>query len=126
MATTDENKEVTEAREILNQLGGKGFLMMTGASNLFAAGRTESNPYPFLRMDLCTELQDERTKVNRLKITLKHDEYTVDFYYQVLGDLEPVVTNRQVFERQQAEDLAPLFRQVTGYETRMPLIHFVK
>lgn len=118
--------EVPEARAILDQLGGRGFMMMTGASNLFPAGRSESNPYPWLRMDLSTDLQDPRTKVNRLKIALINDEYTVDFYHQELVDWQPVITNRQVFEMVAAEDLASLFTEVTGYDTKMPTIIFVK
>ncbi|MDF7815477.1 MULTISPECIES: hypothetical protein [Hymenobacter] len=44
---------VEEAYTMLLQLGGKRFLVMTGAHKLMAAGRTEHNPNPWLRMDGC-------------------------------------------------------------------------
>jgi hypothetical protein len=118
---TDQQGEkapiVEEAAIILEQLGGRHFLMMTGAHNLFPAGVTEHNPRPWLRMDL----HSNQANVNRLKITLIMDEYKMDFYHQELVNLTPVITNQQIFERVQGEDLARIFREVTGYETRLPV-----
>ncbi|QKG59124.1 hypothetical protein GKZ68_20805 (plasmid) [Hymenobacter sp. BRD128] len=110
---------VEEAYTILQHLGGRGFLLMTGAHNLFAAGCSESNPLPWLRMDL----QPNQAGVNRLKITVSAtDNYRLDFYHQELVDFKPVITNEQVFEEVGVENLAQTFREVTGYETRMPRI----
>lgn len=110
---------VEEADTILQHLGGRGFLRMTGAENLFAAGRSASNPLPWLRMDL----QTNQAGVNRLKITVSAtDNYLMEFYHQQLVDLKPVITNEQSFEEIGAENLAQTFREVTGYETRMPRI----
>jgi hypothetical protein len=119
---TDQQDEkapiVEEAATILEQLGGRGFLRMTGAHNLFAAGVTQHSPYASLRMNL----QRNQACVNRLRITLIVDEYKMDFYHQELVDWVPVITNQQIFEMVQAEDLARIFREVTGYETRLPVI----
>lgn len=110
---------VEEAYTILQHLGGRGFLAMTGAHNLFAAGRSASNPLPWLRMDL----QRNEAGVNRLKITVSAtDNYLMEFYHHELVDYEAVVTNKQVFEEVGVENLAQTFREVTGYETRLPRI----
>jgi hypothetical protein len=110
---------VEEAYTILMQLGGKEFLTMTGADKLMAAGRMDSNPNPWLRMDL----RKNQAQVNRLKITLMPtDTYKVEFYRQVLVDWSPVISHEQTFEMVYGEDLPELFRSVTGYETRLPVI----
>jgi hypothetical protein len=110
---------VEEAVTILQQLGGKGFLLMTGADKLMAAGRTNSNPNPWLRMNL----RKNQAQVNRLKITLMPtDTYKVEFYRQELVDWSPVISHEQTFEMVYGEDLPELFRSVTGYETRLPVI----
>ena len=107
---------VEEAYTILMQLGGKEFLTMTGADKLMAAGRTESNPNPWLRMDL----RKNQAQVNRLKITLMPtDTYKVEFYRQVLVDWEPVISNQQTFEMVYCDDLQSLFTSVTGYDTHL-------
>ncbi len=107
---------VKEAVTILQQLGGNKFLVMTGADKLCAAGRTDTNPNPWLRMDL----RRNKAKVNRLKITLMPtDTYKMEFYKQVLVDWEPVITNEQVFEMVYGEDLQTLFTSVTGYYTHL-------
>lgn len=116
MSTTPSPKPaiVAEAYTILMQLGGNKFLVMTGADKLLAAGRTEHNPNPWLRMDL----RKNKARVNRLKITLMPtDTYTVEFYQQVLVDWEPVISNQQTFELVYGEDLQTLFTSVTGYDT---------
>ncbi len=110
---------VEEAVIILEQLGGKGFLLMTGASNLFPAGRSESNPNAWLRMDL----PRNESGANRFKVTLMpSDTYKVEFYHQKLVQVEVVKTKEQVFTGVYAEDLPGLFRRVTGFETRLPII----
>lgn len=107
---------VEEAYTILSQLGGRRFLVMTGADNLMAAGRTVSNPNPWLRMNL----RPNQAQVNRLKITLMPtDTYTVEFYHQELVDWEPVISNQQTFEMVYGEDLPTLFTSVTGYDTHL-------
>ena len=68
---------VEEAYTILSQLGGRRFLVMTGADKLMAAGRTARNPNPWLRIDL----RRNPARMNRLKITLMPtDTYKVEFY----------------------------------------------
>lgn len=107
---------IEEAYTILMQLGGNTFLVMTGADQLCAAGRTDSNPNPWLRMNL----RRNKAPVNRLKITLMPtDTYKVEFYKQELVDWEPVITNEQIFEMVYGDDLQTLFTSVTGYDTHL-------
>lgn len=118
MSTTATNSPeiVEEAYAILLQLGGRRFLDMTGADELMAAGRTASNPNPWLRLNL----RRNQARVNRLKITLMPtDTYTVEFYHQELVDWAPVITNKQTFELVYGEDLPSLFTSVTGYDTHL-------
>ena len=118
MSTTPAPKPevVEEAYTILMQLGGNKFLVMTGAEKLMAAGRTDSNPNPWLRMNL----KRNKAQVNRLKITLMPtDTYKVEFYRQVLVDWEPKISHQQTFEMVYGEDLPGLFTSVTGYDTHL-------
>lgn len=117
MSTTPRPKPavVEEAYTMLMQLGGNKFLLMTGAGKLMAAGRTDSNPNPWLRMDL----RRNKAQVNRLKITLlANDTYTVEFYRQVLVDWVPEISHQQTFEMVYGEGFArPLY---VGYRLRYP------
>ena len=107
---------VEEAYTILLQLGGRRFLAMTGADQLMAAGRTDSNPNHWLRLNL----RRNQAQVNRLKITLMpSDTYKVEFYHQELVDWVPVITHAQTFEMVYGEDLPALFTSVTGYDTHL-------
>ena len=107
---------VEEAFTILSQLGERRFLVMTGADKLMAAGRTASNPNPWLRMDL----RRNQAQVNRLMITLMPtDTYKVGFYHQELIDWEPVITNQQTFEMVYGEGLPALFTSVTSYDIHL-------
>ncbi len=61
---------MTVANEILNQLGGNKFIVMTGAKNFISDGNT-------LRMTLTKNM----SKANRLYITLDaNDTYTMRFF----------------------------------------------
>lgn len=84
------------AKTILDQLGGRSFIRMTGAKNLMTTenGICFRIPYP---------------KVNAVRITLDDD----DTYKEVS-------THEGIYNT----DLAPLFRDVTGLETRMPTVFF--
>ena len=83
-----------EATLILTQLGGREFLLMTGARQLMAGPISEHNPFPWLRMNLPAN----QAGVNRLKITLlPSDTYRVEFYHQRLVDWEPVISQAQTF-----------------------------
>ena len=118
MSTIPTNRPeiVEEAYTILLQLGGRRFLAMTGADQLMAAGRTASNPNPWLRLNL----RRNQARVNRLKITLMpSDTYKVEFYYQELIDWVPVITHAQTFEMVYGDDLPALFTSVTGYDTHL-------
>lgn len=118
MNTTPTNNPeiVEEAYIILLQLGGRRFLAMTGANELMAAGRTASNPNPWLRLNL----RRNQAQVNRLKITLMpSDTYKVEFYHQQLVDCMPVITQAQTFEMVYGQDLPALFTSVTGYDTHL-------
>lgn len=107
---------VEEAYTILLQLGGRRFLAMTGADHLMAAGRSASNPNPWLRLNL----RRNQAQVNRLKITLMPTgTYKVEFYHQQLVDSVPVITHAQTFEMVYGEDLPALFTSVTGYDTHL-------
>lgn len=110
-----------ECVTMLQQLGGHEFVKMTGASQFLTAEVSDSNPNPWLRMNL----PRNPGGVNRLKITLMaNDTYTLEFYHQKLVDWEPVISKKQEFEMVYAEDLRSLFTRVTGFTTYMPVIKF--
>ncbi len=100
------------AKTILEQLGGRKFAFMCGVKNATAIERGLSFRIPGTMT---------RNRINYVKITLEPDDvYTVEFC--VIRKL----TCRRVslWEGVYCDDLAPLFREHTGLETRMPTVVF--
>ena len=92
----------------MDQLGGRSFIRMTGAKNLMTTenGICFRIPYP---------------KVNAVRITLDDDDtYKVEFMRIRGTTIKEVSTHEGIYNT----DLAPLFRDVTGLETRMPTVFF--
>jgi len=105
---------VEEAYTILLQLGGRRFLAFTGSNNLMAAGHSEYNPYPWLRMDLV----ENNAGVNRLKISLMpNDLYKMEFYHHRLVGAESIITQAKTFENVYFDVLQAIFTDVTGLYT---------
>ena len=110
------NQEI--ASEILNQLGGNKFLVMTGASNLLAINNG-------LRMNLPKNM----SSANLLYITLGGDDlYTMRFdcwrkrrkIKGSLFDFEPdKITTVKEFEGVFFDQLQELFTSVTGMYTKL-------
>jgi len=107
----------TIAAEILQQLGGRKFVAMTGSKNMLFAEITESNPNIWLRMDL----SKNSGKVNRLKIVLNaNDTYTMKFYNQRIVNYTDVkISNEQTFEGVYCDQLREIFTKVTGLYTTL-------
>ena len=104
--------------EILRQLGGKRFLLMTGSSNLLFAGITESNDKVWLRMNL----KRNKAGANRLKVYYNSDDtYTMRFYKQTISKktLDVKITKEQVFDKVYNDQLQSIFTDVTGLYTRL-------
>lgn len=103
---------------ILNQLGGNRFKVMTGSKNFLVAGISETNPNPWLRMDLTTN----KSGANRLKITLNAmDTYDLHFYRQTMDrkTFDIKITKEQTFEGIYNDQLREIFTQVTGLYTSL-------
>lgn len=102
---------------MLNQLGGKRFIAMTGSKNFLFADVTETNPKVWLRMDLTKNAAG----VNRLKIYYNPDDtYTMEFYKQVITkDFEVKISKTQTFENIYCDQLQEIFTQVTGLYTSL-------
>lgn len=98
--------------EILNQLGGNRFRAMTGARDFIDIGNG-------LRFSLPGPSGFVKNGINRVRIALNgNDLYDVEFAryragaYKVIAELKDVGV----------EDLAHVFRENTGLETRMPRV----
>ena len=116
------NKEIPTI--ILEQLGGKRFVKMTGVKDFIAI-----DDYT-LRMTL----PRNQSKANRLEINLTPmDLYTVRFYKRTCGSFSTKTfkytpakeKDIKVFEDVYCDQLEELFRDVTGLETRMPRIIWI-
>ena len=108
MTTAQENRV---AATILEQLGGRKFLAMTGSKNLLDTGNG-------LRMNLAKNI----TSANRLQITLNAmDTYEVKFYRMTLNrkTLEAKITTLAEYEGVYADQLQEIFTEVTGLLTRL-------
>jgi hypothetical protein len=111
--TTTNNQLI--ANEILNQLGGRKFLVMTGSKNLFFDNNENGVS---LRMDLTRN----NANVNRLKITLNaNDTYTMEFYKMVINrkNFEIKISNEERIENVYNEMLQSVFTDKTGLLTKV-------
>lgn len=98
----------TVAKIILEQLGGRGFILMTGAKNLMYSN--DGRGALSFRFKGCR-------KANHLRITLTDsDDYTLEFTKIGRYDFDKIETREGVY----AENLAEVFRDFTGLETRLP------
>ena len=103
---------------MLQQLGGNKFVVMTGSKNFLIADVTETNPLPWLRMDLTRN----KAGVNRLKISLlPSDTYRMEFYKQTLDKKtwDVKITKEQTFDGVYCDQLQEIFTDVTGLYTHL-------
>lgn len=108
METTKQEK-MALAQEILNQLGGHRFVVMTGARHIFA-----------LDNGLCFKLPGTMTKnhVNYVKIELNSlDLYDVEFWNYRINRYEQKLIKR--YEGVYSDMLVPLFKSNTGLEVSL-------
>ena len=95
---------------ILEQLGGRQFILMTGASHL---GTTGNN----LFFKLPGRPGFVRDSINHVDILLTPaDTYTITFSRVRGMKIKTVKQHEDIY----AEDLRQIFRDTTGLETRMP------
>lgn len=112
---TSTAQEVTAT--ILNQLGGRKFVAMTGSKNFTFEGISEHNKNINLRMDLSTN----KSGANRLEIHLMTDDtYTMKFYkLSFKNRCEAVISKEQTFDGVYCDMLQSIFTQVTGMHTSL-------
>lgn len=106
------------AEIILQQLGGRQFIAMTGSKNFVYENASDKNPDPWFRMDL----SQNKAGVNRLKVTLKaSDTYTLEFYKMTMNrkTFECKISKQQIFEGVYEDQLQSIFTEVTGLYTRL-------
>jgi hypothetical protein len=98
--------DLTIAKTILSQLGGNRFIAMTGAKNIVGSDK-----------DLTFRIGRNRTQINIVKVTYNYgkDLYEMAFYYASTRGLKEVKKLDDLY----AEDLQPVFTQVTGLYTHL-------
>ena len=98
----------TVARTILEQLGGRRFMVMTGAKNF--VGGNNSLTFRLPGKNFCKQ------SINSVQITLDpSDTYTVTFA-RIRGiDVKVIAMHRDVY----VENLRSLFTEVTGLDTHL-------
>lgn len=104
------------ANTILQQLGGKRFLVMTGSKNLVG------NDY-----SLSMQLVRNKSKANKLKITLTPmDDYTVEFIRQTNGHFTKnyswIDSKYEIIKKISGvyfDQLQEIFEDVTGLYTHL-------
>lgn len=95
------------AKEILRQLGGNKFLVMTGAKNLVSSANS-----------LMFSIGRNKSKANKIRITLTaSDDYTVEFMQFRPKTLDVVTheTRHGIY----CDNLAQVFTNYTGLETKL-------
>jgi len=104
------------AGEILNQLGGNKFLVMTGAKNLTGTPDSLSFRLPSTRDFV-------RDGINGVRITLEaNDTYTVTFFKIRGVNLKTVAVVDGVYN----DMLRDIFTRYTGLETSMGNLWFAR
>lgn len=99
-----------EAKTIINQLGGRAFVLMTGAKQFVVDGRNNTLQFRIGR---------NCKSINVVRITLTvMDDYTVEFGRLRAGTYKIVNKVTGIF----CDTLAETFRRYTGLETRMPRV----
>lgn len=92
------------AKTILEQLGGRQFLLCTGAKNL-VAGETS------LQFSLPNRFANKG--INKVRVTLDpNDTYTVEFFKFAKLDLKPIAIDSCVF----VDQLRKTFTRETGLD----------
>jgi hypothetical protein len=102
---------MTQAQEILNQLGGNKFIAMTGSKNIFS---TDNG------MTLSMHLTKNIAKAKYLQITLtENDTYTMIFSKQVGKKYQEEIVEVKKIENVYADMLNTLFESTTGLRTKL-------
>lgn len=109
-----EDERKTVAVTILQQLGGKEFITMTGSKNFLYDGNSIS-----------MRLAPNRSGANHLSITYRHhpDDYVMKFSFVRAPD---TVREIEVIDGAYCDNIRSIFEQVTGFDTHMPKIIFNK
>jgi len=107
----EATKNTKVASEILNQLGGHKFTVITGSSK-YIAGEN------YLRMNLARN----KSGANRLKIELNGlDLYDMEFYRQTMnrktGEIK--ITYKEKFSYVYFDQLCEIFEATTGFYTHL-------
>lgn len=93
------------AQTILNQLGGRRFVMMTGSKNFISDGNT-----------LSMKLTRNASKANYLRITLTgSDDYNMEF----ISARGSSINTKAEFNGVYADQLQSIFTSATGLYTRL-------
>ena len=102
----------TIATTILEQLGGRRFMVMTGIRKF----HTNNGD------DLCMKIGRNKSKANHLRIEYDYNE---DLYIMRFLRItkSQKITEVRTFEGVYCDQLEELFREITGLETRMLRIH---
>jgi hypothetical protein len=97
------------AQTILAQLGGRRFLVMTGATQLLGSET-------MLMFALPKTPDYVKDKINKVRITLKlNDTYTITYYYVRGMQCKTIAIESNVY----ADNLQACFTRVTGLETHL-------
>lgn len=102
---------MTIAETILQQIGGRRFIVMTGSKNLYDIGNG-------LRMNLSRNI----TQANRLEITLDKglDLYSLRFYKQsITKNFEVKIKEIAHYDMVYFDTLQDIFTSVTGLYTQL-------
>lgn len=111
MATFEKTPDLTVAKTILEQLGGRHFLMMTGAKNLVGSDTS-----------LTFRIARSKDGSNTVRITLTPlDVYTVETFSvrKVRGSFEIKSTPKSTVTDVYCDTLRPVFEKLTGLRTRL-------
>ena len=113
-------EHLVESAIILDQLGGKGFMFMTGSEKPMLSGRSKESPNPYVQV----MLGGHEAGWEKLRVTLMpNDYYKMEFFKGLMAfDEANIIT--ETLEDVDAESLQEFFTEVTGLDTVMPVIRF--
>jgi hypothetical protein len=100
--------DLTVSKTILEQLGGRRFIAMTGAKNFVGSDNTLTFRLPGKNFT--------KQSINSVQITLDaNDTYTLTFARIRGGDVKVISMHRDIY----VENLRSTFTEVTGLDTHL-------
>lgn len=115
MTDQEYTQQITSV--ILEQLGGRVFIAMTGAKDFVYSGINENNPNIWLGMTIGSNVK----QINRFRVSYKEgpDYYELYFCRQIMTKTGVKMTREKTIDGVYCDQLRDIFEEETGLYTSL-------